>query len=656
MTYYKGDLKFADLGMEECGSNGPGRPKVDNPKRQRGVERRFVSWDGEGITYVPNTPQSYVLFGNSDGETIKSKDLDTVSCLDLLLASDRNAIHVGFALGYDCNMILKDLPHRHLWQLYRTNSVNWNRYHIEHIPGKWLYVKKGNTPGVRLYDVFSFFQSSFVRACEDFIGKDDPELEPIRAGKLARRTFQFDELDSMIVPYWQGELRLLIRLMDSLRSDLLGAGLKVSSWHGPGAVANTVFRKFNVMEAKDESPTEVLEASRFGYAGGRFELFRCGHYPGTVYEYDINSAYPSVIADLPNLRTGNWEYVREFEPGTYGIWNLRYENTDGIGLESSFAIHPLFHRGEHGEVSFPPITSGWYWTPEAGIAFPRSEIFGGWVLRHDDSKPFGFVHDMYRQRLEWKRQGNSAQRALKLALNSLYGKTAQRSGYKPGRPIPRWHQLDWAGFVTSMVRAKLFNAISTSQEDCIIAVETDAIFSTQPIPNLEIGPDLGSWELTTFEWMTYIQSGMYYGSVNGTTIEKYRGFDKGSLPHSQMQSYLSLLDNAIRQSERLDCVRVPTGETTRFVGMGLGLRTRATWRAWETASKQVKLGGGGKRAHVSVLCPQCKSRQPFSTGLHDLICTPTKTVESWPHSLPWLTDESDAQTFADLDQQSLAFA
>lgn len=592
--------------------------------------RPFVAWDGEGITYPGNVVQSYVLFGASTGDRISKTSLGTADCFDLLLAveaANPNAIHVGFSIQYDCNMLFRDLTRRHLDKLYRTNKCRWEGYRIEYRPGKWLSIRKDATV-IRLFDVFGFFQASFVKACRSFLGDNDPELQRIIEGKQARSSFSFDQLDTFIVPYWETELRLLVRLMDSLRDDLNEAGLPINSWHGPGAVANTVFRQFNIKQSKGtDIPKEVNRAAQYAYAGGRFEQFKCGHYPGTIYEYDIRSAYPAAIAELPSLSNGNWRTTETFEPNSFGVWHVRYDRKQNPS--SLFTMpQPLFYRDRNGNISYPPFVEGWYWTPEASIV--SDSVTHGYVFDHDGSKPFEFVRSMYETRKEWKRIGNSAERALKLALNSLYGKMAQRTGWlQEGDPIPTWHQLEWAGFVTSATRAKLYAAFSGNM-DTVVAVETDAIFSKEPLPSLELSPNLGDWELTTFDWITYIQSGLYYASTGGKMVERYRGFDQGSLPYKQVIDYLS--DDEKRKREPL------YGQTTRFIGMGLGLHTKATWRSWDTSYRAIRIGGGGKRTHVSGICKACKAGISMAKGLHDLTVI-TAGGKSYPHTLPWLTSE-----------------
>jgi len=96
--------------------------------------------------------------------------------------------------------------------------------------------------------------------------------------------------------------------------------------------------------------------------------------------------------------------------------------------------------------------------------------------------------------------GNPAQVALKLCMNSMYGKLAQRIGWDPiNRRLPPWHQLEWAGWVTSYTRAKLFNMLRRIPFKHLIAVETDGIYTTMNPARLGIehSETLGGWEITS---------------------------------------------------------------------------------------------------------------------------------------------------------------
>lgn len=611
-------------------------------KAAQGLDRPFVAWDGEGITFQDGTPQSYVLFGNSLDNYIMSKELDTKECLDLMLESERQcpeAIHVGFSIQYDANMILKDLPDRQLTQLRKRGVVHWKKYRLEYRPGKWFQVSHGpkdNRIVCRIYDVWGFFQTSFIKAIQKNLPPEDVDLQTIIEGKHKRGTFQWEEMESLVLPYWKTELRLLVKLMDELAKNIRSADLAITSWHGPGALVTAVFRRQGITQAKAETPKEVSEAARYAYAGGRFEQFRLGHHPGKVWQYDINSAYPSAIRKLPNLRTGYWTHERRFIPSTFSVWRVRWDSWSLDGKHANLTAQPFFHRDERHGISYPRFTEGWYWSPEVELAqrlMPRPlEILEGWVFHDDGSKPFAYIEEMYETRRKWKAEGVGAEYPLKLVMNSMYGKLAQRIGWETNGKIPLWHQLEWAGYVTSLTRANLYLAIRAAGLS-IIACETDAIFTTRPVPQLTVGKQLGQWDATEHDYITYLQSGVYFVP----TGPKFRGFDLDSFSHSAVLAHLEEIDSSGDWGAKL------YGKTTRFTGMGLAGRAdgsvdRDKWRRWTTEERRLLLGGETKRRHLTEFCPACQSGQSVRSNLHYLGVF-TRGGMSYPHTIPWISGD-----------------
>lgn len=619
------------------------KPYHDIRKRKYGdpFTAEFIAWDGEGITPEGKYRQNFVLFGNSKGFRVLSQRLTTDECLALIIDTERaypTAIHVGFAFGYDTEMILADLSIRHLHVLKRRGHVRWKGYRIEYRKGKWFQVtlkNKDESVTARIWDVWSFFGTSFVAAVEEYLG-NVPELERIKAGKSARHEFTYADLDEHIIPYWESELVLTVKVMDSLRERLYGADLRIRQWHGPGAIATYAMRRNNVQAAKAITPDEVNLASQFGYAGGRFELFKVGLHRGPVYAYDIRSAYPAAIADLPNLASGEWRHVSApAEVERYGVYRIRFRHPE---LFSSRPM-PYFYRDERHAIHYPNVVEGWYWSPEARIAkhFPgAAEILEGWVFDHDPAdKPLSWIREVYATRAEWKRAGNPSQIALKLLMNSMYGKFAQRVGWERFNGPPKWHQLEWAGFITSKTRAILYRAMAESfANDGLLGVETDGIFSTVPLA-LDVGESLGQWECTVFDSMLYLQSGFYFKRESDRWSAKYRGFDRGSIT---VEDAISTLAKWRPWQEGQNRAGTLLGTTTRFTGMGTYLRmpNAEDWRnTWVTAPRDLTLGVDGKRVHRPMFCPQCQQKVSPADAPHTLtIYTPIGGASA-PHSLPW---------------------
>lgn len=614
----------------------------------------FVVWDGEGITFQEGEPQAYVLFGCYNGvthERIVSRRLRTLECLAFIHAMGRanpGAWHVSFAFDYDVNMILRDLPRELLQRLRRTGHCFFHMYRLEHIPGKWLRVTTGVRHrnkrlrvSVTIEDIFSFFQTSFEKALASYL-PPLPEWDAavVHCGKAMRGRFLWNDM-GFVEEYWGVENKAMHALVCRLREMMYAAGMRITRWHGPGVLANYTYRTNGVAVHKADCGKDVYDASRFAYAGGRFELFRLGRHEN-VYGLDINSAYPAAISRLPSLSEGTWDYVaKPRRVVEFGLYHIRLRGAPFTRVPS-----PLFHRDSGGNISFPWVTEGWYWSPEikalitAGVTV---EIIEAWEYTGWRTRPFAFVPEMYERRRELKRVGDGAQVALKLALNSLYGKMAQRAGWERRGIAPTWHQLEWAGWVTSYTRAMLYGVLSRVPWDSLVAVETDGLFTTCRPQDLGIahGMGLGEWEVTEYDEIVYLQSGVYAKRVGDSWSSKYRGLDAASVSTSDIVSHAR---NLLANSEWPPL----KGTTTRFVGYRQALfreeQSRGDYRkhhcVWETEPKAISCGGVGKRVHVSQYCAACKAGASAYEMPHDLtICSRSvREPQSTRHDIPWIPD------------------
>lgn len=641
--------------------NGPSRP-ANVPLEQR----HFVAWDGEGINRDgPRKPQAYVLFGCSTGDVLTSDaHLHTFDLLDFIIkigSQQPGAIHVGFAFNYDSNMILQSLAPPALQVLHEKGGLtlkrrNGERYFVQFRPGKWFSVSRfaqnydrEKNPhaktSVRIYDIFSFFGKSFIKAYEELVGRV-PDI--IVKGKANRGTF--DDL-SEVQAYWSVEIEMLRELAEELRKRLYGAGLRISQWHGPGALASYALRKNGIKKHMAKCPDEVREAARYGYAGGRFEMFRLGRSKGPIYSLDINSAYPFGITRLPSLRDGTWQHTSTV--GTrlarFGIYRVRLipHRTDTFFERGA---GPLFHRDRMGNISFPWILEGWYWSPEVANLSrisDRVEILEGWeyVGWQQSGQPFLWVHEMYEQRREWKRKGYASQLALKLCMNSLYGKMAQRVGWdEEKRTSPPWHQLEWAGWVTSLTRAMLWDLMSRIPFDQLIAVETDGIYTTMNPAELGVtnSEELGGWEVKKYDEVLYVQSGMAWLRRGKEWVCKRRGLDARTFALDDCRTYLGTLAPGQEWNPFV-------GETTRFIGLGAALNSQAPMKVrhcvWETKQREIKPGQGGKRIHLHKQCRACNEGKTAFQSPHDMSIRSLAYGEplSYPHDIPWEGEAELAQ-------------
>lgn len=467
----------------------------------------FLAFDGEGITVEGK--HSYILLASSDGESVyRPNGISTKDALDFLLRSrSLRRIRIFYSFGYDVQQILKDVPDRDIIRLMRGAVIRYDKYRLSYLPGKIFAVNN-----VRFYDVFNYWQTSFIKAVTQSLGENAVSKDLI-TGKESRSDFADWKVDD-ILRYTNEELDLLVRLATHLREIFLRADIHLgSAFYGPGSIANYWFKKHQISPPKITDPT-LVDVMERAYYGGRFETFTLGKIEN-VYECDINSAYPAIIANLPYLDQWEWYPPHNYDVSDYSVWKVEWH------LPSNTRIGPFPSRDKHGLISYPANGIGWYWKPEIDAArllygFNHIKILGGYIPRIVEGKPFEWVEGIYNTRLELKEQNDPAQQGLKIGLNSLYGKTAQRVG------SAKYFSLAWAGYITASTRAKLLT-VAKGRESSVIAFATDAAYFNRE-PPIASSNRLGDFGKKRWDRGYFIQSGVYRLESKESHKDAYRGF------------------------------------------------------------------------------------------------------------------------------------
>lgn len=625
------------------------------------LARPFIAWDGEGIT-LASSEHLYTSLQSSSGVSLHDRyGLQSHVIFDALCDEKKrlgqSPIHVIYGGGYDFNMFLGDLPYASVEKLYKTGRVYYGEYVLSWLPSKYLRIKRRSDGAVILInDVVSFFQKTFVAACDEYLGDRFIERELIVENKAKRGTFTHAD-QATVDKYNTAELENLVLLMTELRERLNKVGIRPSRWDGPGAIAVALLKREGVKSAMAVAPEPVAEAGRYAYAGGRFEVFQHGAHKG-VWEYDINSAYPTALQYVPDLTRGQWARTKAApkDEYTFGVYQVMYVAKPG-GFKDP---QPFWTRSHKGAIKYGYNLTNWYWAPEIKTAQAYVRKHGGKLIIKDGwrfvpdktaAKPFAFVLDMYLLRQALKAAGDGAHIGVKLGLNSLYGKTCQRVGAKLDPVtntwrVPPYHQLEWAGYVTSFCRARLLGAVLDRLPD-VIAMETDAIFVRgEPLEGVAEGTGLGEWESTYFDSLAYGQSGFYTGVSNGKEIIRTRGIDRGNLTGSD-------LTDVIANSGVLEA------SVTRFIGAGMALQLNDwnKWRRWITSDKNVNMEPTGKRVHRPEMCCKCDAQDDRERALtyHDthvpVIYWDHETSCAYP--IPWINPDPMMDELEELSKQNL---
>lgn len=619
----------SDTGIRRTPDGEPPRRKKESTYAQH----RFIAWDGEGGTV--DGLHRYQLFGNSDGLRISGQQLGWRDCFAALFAAPKDAIHVIFAGTYDLVKMVDHLPPEKLQRLLNAQPLFLGPYRVTYFRSKFLKITDRTRKETRtLYDVYTFFGTSFVKACRDY-GLADRYghiIDEIAAMKLQRSNFTV--VGEHEQEYMKLELDLLVLLAERLRARLAAVGVFPASWHGPGAVAATILKKQRISEARGKYDEQFRRKAEHAYYGGRFEQFQCGHYQGQVYGYDIRSAYPAAMSHLPDLSGVDWyaadcRSIREGSTAVsrYGLYRLRSGDADRTKLAGSpYGYLPW--RSDSGTIYYPnTFVSGWYW----GVEIP--EVLYPYVREGFESdgdglhaRPFQFVGEMYERRARLKAEGRPEQLALKLALNSLYGKLAQSKGARLQEDgtwrYPSFHEPVWAGWITAATRAKL-NDVLHKHPGKIIAVETDALYSTEPL-DVDLGTGLGQWELTTGEGLIYLQSGVYYMKQEGQWKLKSRGFTAYGYTANDWLAYMKHLPQVPREGLPIAFTRFVTDWRRKDIGQ------------WVPTLHHLSLDfTGSKRIHDPRQCHACAQGQSYAHSLHPLVVPQLATKISKAYPFAW---------------------
>lgn len=428
----------------------------------------YLPIDGEAIG------SDYILLGTDRNHIYARGGLSTESIFEFLLSSGKRNRYVGYVIHFDVIHWLKDAyPYQFgQWQRYK-------HYHWRYYPRK-IFLLRDQARMCVVYDISGYCQSSFVHALAKW-GIDVPLM--VIEGKAKRGEFSHDDIQ-FIIEYNRAECQSLKQLFQKIRD--AAKIFRVRSWHGAGSIASALIRQYQFHTHSDGN-VDVRIAADSSYYGGRIELLKVGTIRRT-YTYDIVSAYPHALSQLPTLK--RWRHTTRYESGTVGWYYVKY----CAPVHAYVGALPV--RTRCGIV-YPLIAEGWYTSFEVANILNDCEIVEGYVT-DDCDRPFSAILELFQLRQTMKREGNEGgSMLLKLGLNSIYGKFAQRID-------GRFTDMLIASLITGYVRARLY---ATCHDSRVIAYATDSITTTEPL-DLPIG-GLGNWESEHHNVSVFLQPGIY---------------------------------------------------------------------------------------------------------------------------------------------------
>jgi hypothetical protein len=502
------------------------RLRRDGGRDGRNDELRNVTiWgiDGEGLNRSDgNHEYVYLCAVSTDGQMEElwegGRRLTSHECLWFLWKlGEPGDIFAWYFSGYDWCHIFRDVGLENLQSLYNASKplvdVTWYEgFLLKYLKNTVTMARRNgvNAPEKFFTDisrVYGAFQ--FV----DFIDKWDTgtpaERKRIAAMKAKRQ--DFTECGPEERAYCQLECKHLAEGTRKMWQAMIELNVVPARrrMYSAGSLAKAMFRSYNVhgYSAIDRyagagSDSDIADALRRGYFGARVELADPGLHK-LLHEYDLNSAYPAVMAGLPCLSHGEWHHAEGGAPAVTPEAALREPTITHVRWDlkpDAPPQHwgPLPWRYPDGIILFPRRGEGWYWRAEveAAKSYPHFEITEvehySWQ-QTCEHQPFNWVPEIHEKRkkadLEWKEGGHSGKSptglVLKITLNSGYGTTADTV-----TEDPIFASLVWSGMITAGTRALVGRELAAHGTD-VVGVSTDAIFTKTKI--MRGSPDLGAW-------------------------------------------------------------------------------------------------------------------------------------------------------------------
>ncbi len=466
------------------------------------------------------------LICDSDGNFIDYPNITFDNIAEFLFKHEGSWLFC-YNLQYDAECIMKLLPSE-VFEPYRKKKqldFEYKNYSITYIPKKQLKIQKGNHT-VSLYDIAQYYDNvPLNKAYSDHIKKplDQDYLET----KKMRKSFSVRHYlrhKKQIRKYCITDCILTKELAEHWLDTFFEAyGFYSANWISSGYLAEKVLIHDRIqIPFFGDTLYDIQKLAWESFYGGRFELIQRG-FIGECYLYDINSAYPYAFTFLPDITDGKWIQSKKINPNSaLGFFHIRAQ------VDYSVKIAPFPFRTKNNRIIYPTGEFETFVTLEelkavTGDPKIKYKIIDSYqfIPNVNCKYPFKeFIIKQYNKRMELKKQNNPLERAIKIILNSMYGKTAQRVNNKMGNlfnPVI-------ASYITGFARAQLYKFVKDHQlEKHVVAFATDSIACRKKIVGLD-SRKLGEMKLDKEASDAYFLSNGFY-LINGIWKNRGIGYD-----------------------------------------------------------------------------------------------------------------------------------
>jgi len=453
------------------------------------------------------------LFCISDGESCHSKDIFEV----LFQKKYEGKKFVVYNLKYEEGALLYYLPKDKLEELRLKGRTTYEQYKISVIPRKEFRVSNGHHSRV-IYDIYPYYAMSLDNAATQYLDKNKIKL---RTKKFTPAYVQ--KHNKKIIEYCVQDAQLTQQLAELFLHTLADMNLYPRKLISTGYISAQHFIKIhdsNIRELYNEFP-ELIEFAFKSYAGGKFEVYKRG-FSDTLYEYDINSAYPDEIANLYDLTNCRVDVSTEYQAqADYGFMYAE------LFITCNYSPVPYKLKGLniYPQGKFRQYINKKTYEYLISHGCDVTILMGYWIYTNKNQPYKKEVMRLYRLKAQYKHKDVLKYLLIKILLNSLYGKFAaitpmyrekdNKIHYMAGslfNPI-------YASVITEGTRIKVCEACD--KYESVVAVHTDSIITTDKIP-IKTSTKIGGWDFKTSGAGVIVGSGIY--QIGGKIA--FRGYSK----------------------------------------------------------------------------------------------------------------------------------
>jgi len=436
----------------------------------------------------------------------------------------RNTLNFFYNIDYDVAAIFKYLPRKNIEELMYLTKTHYKNFDITYIPRKCLLIQH-NKNTVKYFDLWQYYHMSLEKAASTYLNGE--HKDPMDRELLGTSERYWKEHLDDIIKYCIQDCVLTRKLAEILQHKLNEIGISFDDPYSTGTIAIKYTRNYYDFPRFRLYDWDVY--AYMAYFGGRFEVVRKGYFD-KVYINDINSAYPYQLTNLIDTSRGKWHKTTTLdEDADLGFYKIIIEKSDDS------LIQPFCFRSSAGLVYYPRCEKILHYATLDEILFALNNydieitILDGWVFYADEYYyPFAFLHHIYNKRKEVKKSDPVLQLILKIIMNSLYGKFAEKvpiyleSSLQnatdfikiDGKSIPVAKYIRpgnvfnpvYAAYITARTRLMLLEH-AHKHEDNIVAMFTDSILSTKNF--ISSSSELGGWDLENEGEALIVGCGVY---------------------------------------------------------------------------------------------------------------------------------------------------